>query len=227
MTYVLILLLAALLIVIFYYWRLVYFFKDPERNITTGNNILSPADGKVIYVRKVESGEIPISIKKNRHIPLNEFSGLALPEIEYIIIGIFMFPTSVHVNRAPIEGEVVDIKFKEGLNKPMTITWWRAVLGMSPIDKYSNYILTNERNTILIKNKELLVAVTQIADIYVNKIECWIKKGDKISKGDRYGRIVFGSQVDILIPFDKRVKVLAKEGNMVTAGVTELAVIES
>jgi len=66
---------------------MVYFFRDPERHIPERNNVLvSPADGKVILIQKV-----------------NEDKFLNGDSIE---VSIFMSPLDVHVNRAPCEGVV-------------------------------------------------------------------------------------------------------------------------
>ena len=212
-----------ILVIIFYYWKLRYFYRDPERISPKGKKIIAPADGTVIYVRKVVDGEVPVAIKNKVSIPLKELTGTNILAKNQYIIGIFMYPTSVHVNRSPIEGVVVGSFFSKGINKPMTITWWRAVLGLRPYDKYSSYMTTNERNTLVVSNDNLTVSVTQIADIYVNKVECWVKEGEKLLSGQRFGRIVFGSQVDTIFPQRTDIKLLVKEGDKVLAGETILA----
>jgi len=71
------------------------FFRDPERTTPSGENIVvSPADGRVLFVKKVNV---------NRYI--NE---------EGIQISIFMSPLNVHVNRIPINGKVEYIKYEKG-----------------------------------------------------------------------------------------------------------------
>jgi len=71
------------------------FFRDPDRIINSNkNSFLSPADGKVMLVKKV----IP-----NRYI--NE---------ECWQVSIFMSPLDVHVNRIPVDGKVEFINYIEG-----------------------------------------------------------------------------------------------------------------
>lgn len=71
------------------------FFRDPERTTPKGENIVvSPADGKVLFVKEVED---------NKYI-----NGKAKQ------ISIFMSPLNVHVNRIPISGKVEYIKYHEG-----------------------------------------------------------------------------------------------------------------
>jgi len=71
------------------------FFRDPERNTPHGDNIVvSPADGKVLFVKKINANKY-----------LNE---------EGMQISIFMSPLNVHVNRIPVDGEVEFVEYKKG-----------------------------------------------------------------------------------------------------------------
>ncbi|QWR78057.1 phosphatidylserine decarboxylase family protein [Candidatus Magnetomonas plexicatena] len=72
-----------------------YFFRDPERVIPQGENIIvSPADGKVIVVSEVfENTVLNDNVRK---------------------LSIFMSPLNVHVNRIPYTGTVVNVKRNAG-----------------------------------------------------------------------------------------------------------------
>jgi len=72
---------------------MLYFFRDPERT-PKGEGYISPADGKVIVVRKT-------------------FERTYLNK-EALQISIFMSPFDVHVNRAPCEGKVLLVKHTPG-----------------------------------------------------------------------------------------------------------------
>ena len=218
-------LIAVLLVIlIFYcYWRYFYFFRDPERKTPSGNNIIAPADGKVVYIRKVKKGIIPLSIKKKKEIRLEEITKMdEIHSEDKYIIGIFMFPWSVHVNRAPISGRIAAKKYSERKNLPMTIMWMRSLFGIKPYYSHSEHIFQNERNTLLIKGK-FPVAIVQIADIYVRKILCYVKLNQKVKKGQRVGMIKMGSQVDIIFPALNKIKIKVKDGQYVKAGETILA----
>lgn len=209
--------------ILYLYWRFFFFFRDPERSIPVGNDaIVSPADGTVIYVREIDKDSFLFSTKKKRNISLKEYCADQNVKLPCFLIGIFMHPTSVHVNRAPISGRVERIDYRRGRNLPMTLTWWRVNLGMKPFEKYAQHLFTNERNIIGITGK-IKVVVIQIADIYVNKIDCWVKEHEAISKGQRIGMIKMGSQVDVLIPREPGIKVIAREGQNVKAGETIIA----
>jgi len=64
-----------------------WFFRDPERAIPRGPVAVSPADGKIVLVRR-------------------------RPERTEICI--FMNVLDVHVNRAPIGGKIVDVQYSPG-----------------------------------------------------------------------------------------------------------------
>ncbi|MBI5183305.1 MAG: phosphatidylserine decarboxylase, partial [Nitrospinae bacterium] len=60
--------------------------------------------------------------------------------------------------------------------------------------------LLNEQNTILIENEGIRIIVRQIAGLIARRIVCWVKEGDFLMGGDRFGLIRFGSRVDIILP---------------------------
>ncbi len=217
------LIIFLILFSIFLYWKFYFFFRNPKRIIPDGNNIVSPADGTVVYIRKVDSSSVPISIKGKKEIKLDEIAKIgSLKEFPYYIIGIFMHPTSVHINRAPIAGVIKKITYTRGNNLPMTLMWWRVLFRKTPYELYSNHIIKNERNTLLIEG-EIPLYVVQIADIYVKKIECWVRENEGVEKGQRIGIIKMGSQVDIIFPALPNIKIIVNEGQKIKAGESIIA----
>src|SRR4030067_3385221 len=74
---------------------IVWFFRNPERSVPPGeNNVISPADGKIIHISEVQENRI---LKKRM-----------------LKISIFMNVFNVHVNRFPLTGKVVDIVYNPG-----------------------------------------------------------------------------------------------------------------
>jgi phosphatidylserine decarboxylase len=70
-----------------------FFFRDPQREITTDQTlIVSPADGRVTVVREIEPDKVD-SLK---------------------LVSIFLSPLDVHINRAPIAGTITDISYVRG-----------------------------------------------------------------------------------------------------------------
>jgi len=121
-------------------------------------------------------------------------------------ISIFMNVFNVHVNRIPYSGVVNSIHYNKG-------GFFSANL-----DKAS---LSNERNSILIKTddgKEILTV--QIAGLIARRIECWVKEGMHVCKGERFGLIRFGSRLEVFLPSDSITSV--KVGDKVKAGETPI-----
>ena len=87
------------------------FFRDPDRISPQGSNlILSPADGRLIYVNEISNGEVPVAIKGSSRILLSEFTGQPFHSEKCVQLGIAMSFIDVHVNRAPIAGRIVKIR---------------------------------------------------------------------------------------------------------------------
>jgi phosphatidylserine decarboxylase len=205
-------------------WRFYYFFRDPDRTPPPGDDVLSPADGVVVYVHHVRNDEVPIAVKKRRSILLSELLGVGGFAGEGVLIGIFMYATDVHVNRLPIDGRVRDRIYRPApRNRTMARLFANLLLGERPYAQDCAHLIENERNTIVIDGTDITVAVTQIADAFINRIACRVAAGDLAVRGARYGMIRMGSQVDVLITPAAGVKVLCREGQRTRAGETVLA----
>jgi phosphatidylserine decarboxylase len=165
-----------------------FFFRDPERIIPLDSDlILSPADGRVIEI-----------VEDNKD---------SLHEKEVKRISIFMNIFNVHVNRAPITGDIQRISYKAG-------SFWPA--------QGRKALLENERNAILIHSDDgMELTVVQVAGIIARRIICWVEIGDRIKMGERFGLICFGSRLDVYIP--KNIPVLIKKGDRTRAGQTVIA----
>ena len=121
-------------------------------------------------------------------------------------ISIFMSVFSVHVNRIPFPGEVISLRYKPG-----------KFLSAN-LDKAS---ALNERNTVLIRTDDgREIRVVQIAGLIARRIVCWLKEGMKVTKGERFGLIRFGSRVELFLPLGSTLYV--KRGHKVRAGETPI-----
>jgi len=83
----------------------------------------------------------------------------------------------------------------------------------------------NERMITTIDTAIGTVKVIQIAGTLARRIVPYVKKEDKLKKGERIGIIRFGSRVDIYLPSKKISKVCVKVGDMVKAGEDTIAEI--
>jgi phosphatidylserine decarboxylase len=188
---------------------MIRFWRIPHRQLKAkSNEIVSPADGKVIYIQKTDANETPISNKKNRLASINELNKTNILDEPCWVIGINMTPLDVHKNCAPIEGIVILNEHTHGkflsLKDPMAVQ-------------------ENERHTIVITNPDCIVGVVQTASRLVRRIDSYITVGQKIEKGQWFGMIRFGSQVDIIIPV--RAKLRLRLGEQIYAKTTIIATI--
>lgn len=122
-------------------------------------------------------------------------------------ISVFMNVFNVHSNRSPVDGEVKRAWYHPG-------SFLNAAL-----DKAS---LENERNALhIVTTDGRDVTCVQVAGLIARRILCYVKAGDRLERGQRYGFIRFGSRVDVYLPPDARP--LAQVGDVVYATSTVLA----
>lgn len=128
-------------------------------------------------------------------------------EREALKISVFMNVFNVHSNRSPVDGEVKRAWYHPG-------SFLNAAL-----DKAS---LENERNALhIVTTDGRDVTCVQVAGLIARRILCYVKAGDRLERGQRYGFIRFGSRVDVYLPPDARP--LAQVGDVVYATSTVLA----
>lgn len=209
----------------FLVWRFFYFFRDPVRRPPSGRSVVSPADGRVLYVRKVEAGTLPNPVKGGVAVPLDDWLGTVPPECGGTLIGIYMTPLSVHYNRAPLAGSIAAIAARPALgeNLSMARVFMRLAWRMPPYEEDCHHILQNARNTIVIAG-DFPVVVIQMADRFVNQVDCFVEPGQQVEKGDKIGLIRMGSQCDLFIPASAGITVKCTPADPVLAGETILAV---
>lgn len=173
------------------------FFRTPSRKVSPDvNSIASPADGNIIYIRRIEYGQVPISVKNGLDATLSEFSGTGLLDYPCWLIGINMTPFDVHKNAAPYDGTVVMNKHIEG-----------EFLSLKAPDALQR----NERNSIILDSSKGRIGIVQTASKRVRRIVTYVKEGEHVNKGEWFGMIKFGSQVDLIIPADCKIRVQLKE----------------
>lgn len=224
-TIVVVIVVGGILVALWAYLRFVYFFRDPERVPPQKSGVVvSPCDGRVMYIRKVEAGKI-VSEKKGERIAVTEITKEDVGVERGWLIGIYMSPLDVHYNYAPVSGVVERIVYhKARTNLPMVDLWeyvnlvW---LGRA-VNLFSKaFHFENERNTILMNDGHRRYVIVEIADKFVNKIDCFIKPGDRPGIGDKIGFIRRGSQVDLFVG-DEQALPRVREGEHVLGAKTIL-----
>jgi phosphatidylserine decarboxylase len=168
------------------------FFRDPARIAPDrAGVVVSAADGKITDICQ---GAPPGSA-----------------EMVQWRLSVFMSPLNVHVNRAPIAGEVTGVEHTAG----EFLAAFR--------DQASE---RNERNAIVLRDLSgRSYTVVQIAGYLARRIVCRLRMHDKIAQGQRLGLIMFGSRVDHFFPLEYRLAV--ERGDRVKAGVSILGQLDS
>ncbi len=222
-----VLVIALLLGAAFAFWRYVWFFRDPARTPPAEAGILSPADGTVVYVRKVEAGEDVVTIKQGVRATLKDITGEDVDQPK-LVIGIFMSPFDVHYNRAPLGGEIGFIHHHpaHGENLYMGAMHLRILLGRKPYYGDRMHIVQNERTVTHIQSEyrgaPLGLYVVQIGSRGVHGIDSYFRPGDRVERGATFGMIRIGSQVDLVVPWREDLAPQVRPGERVVAGETIL-----
>jgi phosphatidylserine decarboxylase len=131
---------------------------------------------------------------------------LDLPQEPMKRVSVFMNVFDCHVNRMPVSGRITQIVYTPGL------------FLNAELDKASE---DNERNALVIETQTGRIGVVQIAGLVARRIVPFVRQGDALGVGERFGLIRFGSRVDIFLPLDTQV--LVGLGQVAIAGETVLA----
>lgn len=208
----------------FLYWRFHAFFRDPERRPPPGRVVVAPADGRVLYVSEVAPHTMPVVVKHGTEIPVTDAPSVGPSDQPGALIGIYMFPWSVHVNRAPIAGKVTQVSARPAHpeNRSMVRALMHLMWRLPVTDEVRASVAENARNTIVIEG-DLSVAMVQIADRYVRQVDCYVSPDDAVTCGQRVGMIRMGSQCDVFLRKVPGLQVLCRPGDHTRAGETVLA----
>lgn len=175
----------------FLLWRILFvirFFRDPERPLVQdAGGVFSPADGKVVVIEEVDEPEV----MGGRCIQLS----------------VYMNFYNVHVNWAPVGGEVTYVDHYNG----------EFVLAWRPKSSH-----LNEHTTIGVRTEGgHKVMFRQIAGWIARRIVCYPKVGDRVAQNSKFGFIKFGSRVDVFLPLGS--EVMVELGQKVVGSQTMLA----
>jgi phosphatidylserine decarboxylase len=166
---------------------LVSFFRIPNRIFNVNaDQIICPADGKVVVIEEVIDSEY----FKDKRIQLS----------------VFMSPANVHVNRNPVDGEVVYNQYHKG---KYLVAW------------HPKSSTENERWSVVVKNPHGEILYKQIAGALAKRICNYTKVGEQVKQTEEYGFIKFGSRVDLLLPLTAKIQVELNQ--VVKGGTTVLA----
>ena len=181
-----------LAVAIIIYLLVLQFFRNPKRvtNSKEGE-IVAPADGTVVLIEELEETEYFNDKRK--------------------MVSIFMSPLNVHVNRAPITGNVTYTKYHQG---KYLVAW------------HPKSSQLNERTTVVMENNKTgPILFRQIAGAVARRIAIYCRPNDQLLAGQEFGFIKFGSRMDVFLPVEAEVCV--KIGDKPTGGETIIARIKN
>jgi len=181
-----------LAVAIIIYLLVLQFFRNPKRvtNSKEGE-IVAPADGTVVLIEELEETEYLNDKRK--------------------MVSIFMSPLNVHVNRAPITGNVTYTKYHQG---KYLVAW------------HPKSSQLNERTTVVMENNKTgPILFRQIAGAVARRIAIYCRPNDQLLAGQEFGFIKFGSRMDVFLPLEAEVCV--KIGDKPKGGETIIARIKN
>ena len=169
------------------------FFRDPPRHIPDQPGLMvSPADGKIVEITRLERHEA--------------FGGPALR------IGIFLSVLDVHINRSPCDGVVASVHFEPG-------EFLDARNPQAGIRNQSNTLILKASAA---PDHPPIAVVRQIVGAIARRIICPITIGAQLKRGERFGMIAFGSRTELIVPDADTWESLVQTGQQVKGGSTVL-----
>jgi len=167
-----------------------YFFRDPEPQVPAGSNlVIAPGTGKVDAIDPASEPQ---------------FMGGDCQRVS-----IFLSVFDVHVQRAPVGGQVAHFKYTTG-------QFLNALRSDSAVHN-ENLLLGFEAA----EPRGEKVGVRLIAGLIARRIVPWVAPGDEVKRGERISLIQFGSRVDVYLP--RRAEIKVKLGDKVVGGETIVA----
>ncbi|MBO9429742.1 MULTISPECIES: phosphatidylserine decarboxylase [Sulfitobacter] len=168
-----------------------YFFRDPERVTPDRPDLIVSPADGIVSL--IEPAVPPAE--------------LGMPDVPLTRVSVFMSVFNCHINRAPVAGKVQAVAYRPG-------KFFNASLDKASAD--------NERNSLCIRMDDGRdIAVVQIAGLVARRIVCFVKSGDGLETGERFGLIRFGSRLDVYLP--EGVDPMVRIGQTMVAGETVLA----
>lgn len=128
-----------------------------------------------------------------------------------VVIGIFLSVFNVHLNRVPAPVRIIGLSYHPG----------KFLNALRPESARANERLTVRMEESAPPYRRLIVR--QIAGAIARRIVCWVRPGDELPAGARFGMIKFGSRTELVLPRQPGFTVAVRRGQRVKAGVSVLA----
>lgn len=172
----------------------IYFFRDPPRGVPQEDGLLIAPADGLVQMIA-------------EAVPPAE---LGLGEQPLTRVSIFLSVFDVHINRAPCAGTVEVTAYRPG-------KFLNAAAEKASED--------NERMAIALRRADgRLIGCVQIAGWVARRIVCYIRPGQVVAAGERFGHIRFGSRTDLYLPPGARL--LVTVGQRMIGGETVMAELD-
>ncbi len=169
----------------------IYFFRDPPRGVPQEDGLLIAPADGLVQMV----------------VPAVPPAELGLGGEPLVRVSIFLSVFDVHINRAPCAGTIDVVAYRPG-----------KFLNASD-DKASD---DNERMAIALDRADgSRIGFVQIAGWVARRIICYVKPGQNVVAGERFGHIRFGSRTDLYLPAGARL--LVSPGQRMIGGETVMA----
>ena len=169
-----------------------WFFRNPHRDVPAEPGlVVSPADGTIVEIEE---------------LPFDEYVGGPARKI-----GIFLSIFNVHINRSPVAGRVVGLRYRPG----------KYLNALRPESARENEQLAVYLEETAAPYRGMIVR--QITGAIARRIVCWLKPGDDLARGEQFGMIKLGSRTELVIPYESGLEIRVRPGDKVRAGTTVLA----
>lgn len=161
--------------------------------------------------RAVPEGEgLVVSPADGRVVGITEIREDRFLKERAIRVSIFLNVLDVHVNRIPCAGRIRTIRYQPGkflaASKELAST-------------------ENEQNAVLLETDAgVPILFVQVAGLIARRIVCWIREGDTVVRGARFGMIRFGSRTDLFLPIGTQIRVAP--GQKVKGGESIIGVLK-
>lgn len=171
---------------------LLSFFRNPPRRTPAGPGlIISPADGKVVDITRLDHDDY-----------------IGGPAVR---IGVFLSIFNVHLNRAPADSRVIELRYCPG-------EFYNAQNPLSSKRNENTWIGLEEESP---PHRRMIVR--QISGAIARRIVCDLRPGETLQRGQPFGMIKFGSRTELILPDDGDLTVEVRLGARVRAGKTVMA----
>jgi len=128
-----------------------------------------------------------------------------------VVIGIFLSIFNVHMNRMPVAARVIGLTYRRG----------KFLNAMRPASARENEQLAVRLEENVPPYRRMIVR--QIAGAVARRIVCWVRPGEDLERGARFGMIKLGSRTELVLPRQPGLTIEVKRGQKVKAGTSVLA----